>query len=346
MLSTPEMPLLASYPKGADKAAIFGPEQLTLTYWDLWTLISAQTQCGSDLPALRRLLVDRRLNERFYSSSRQELVEDLIALVTDLDSRLRASNTTVTAILASIPERLLKKEGKKALNNILTDRGSYYPPSEPMLNSPRRILFREAMRGMWKRLPIDPTSIVEAMRPIFLPKKETGYFPKGSTFALSRRLEKAIEKQHSQALRGGEVLNLRAHRYAVNRAVLTLFHEEHHWDDSYGVMGDVGKKCWNELLAVTADDLCMEPAQFLKDLLTFYCWEDYGLTDVKEVATYLQRLSQEEREVAQQILRDIEFRATQGFQKYRAKSAGTLLARIGAPLAPGPLSRSKLGMGC
>lgn len=33
-----------------------------------------------------------------------------------------------------------------------------------------------------------------------------------------------------------------AHVYAVQRAALTLFHEEHHWDDSYGVMDELGNQ--------------------------------------------------------------------------------------------------------
>jgi hypothetical protein len=218
----PTVPVLEAHPKGADPAAIFPGGILVLTYWDLWCLISAKHKFGSDLGALRSSLVDRRLNERFFSFSRRELVEDLMTLIDDLSIRI-CSTGSVDEILAVIPDRLLKMEPQKGIKNITSEWGTYYPPSEPMLRSPRRVLRHEAMRGVWPALPLDPTPIAESLLPIFLPKKNPGYFPKGATFALSRRIDRAVEKEIARGEKAG--LNRRAHRYAVYRAALTLYQE-------------------------------------------------------------------------------------------------------------------------
>ena len=58
----------------------------------------------------------------------------------------------------------------------------------------------------------------------------------------------------------GNVLTL-ARRYAVLRAALTLFHELHTWDDSYGVMGELGTQWIKEVLQVTPTSI-----QILSDI--------------------------------------------------------------------------------
>ena len=325
-LPFPEIPVLKSYPQGADPAAVFPDGLLTLTYWDFWCLISAHKRFWSSLGELRKSLVDRRLNRSFHSMSRKDLIEDLITLVDDLAHRL-SDVGTVDQVLATIPERLIKKETQKGIKNITDDWGNYYPPSESMLRSPRRLLEKEAMRGMWPRLPFDPTPIADTLRPLFLPKKKVGYFPKGTTFALSRRIEKAVEKELAKS--ESAEMNRRAYRYAVHRAALTLFHEEHHWDDSYGVMGELGKKWIEDLLSVTADDLCMSHGVFLKDLLMLLCWENYGLSDSDQITQYLKQVSQEEHVIAIHVLRDVQSRAEQGFQQYNAENAERILKKIG-----------------
>jgi hypothetical protein len=334
-LPAPEIPILKSYPKGADLAAVFPGGQLTLTYWDLWCLITARHQCQSDLKALRAFLMNRRLNDRFWSFSCKELVEDLITLVDDLKLRI-ISVGSVEEILSVIPERLIKKETQKGIKNI-TGTGTYYPPSEPMLRSPRRLLEKEALRGMWPKLPYDPTPIAEKLRPVFLPPPKPGYFSKGMTFALSRRVEKAVARLFKEADRSDIPVHPRAYRYAVHRAALTLFQEEHHWDDSYGVMGDLAKEWWRDLFTITADDLCLEPYIFLKDLLMFSCWEVYGVSEEKQVAAYISKLSADEQELATSILNDIYVRAAQGFQDYRAEEAQRILKSLGVEPPRGPL---------
>ncbi|NQW45331.1 MAG: hypothetical protein HQ462_08010 [Deltaproteobacteria bacterium] len=327
-LPSPTIPILKSYPKGNDLAVVYPDGILTLTYWDLWCLLTAKQKFGSELSSLRKALIDKRRNERFFSWGRKETTEDLITLLYDLQDRIREV-ASVDEILSGIPEKLVKKETQKATRNILEGQ-CYYPPSEPMLRSPRRVLFTEAMRGMWASLPIDPTSIADLLRPLFIPKKDPGYFPKGATFALSRRIEKAVVKEFSKA---DEiiVMNRRGYRYAVYRAVLTLFHEEHHWDDSYGTMGDLGQSWVKEILAFTADDIGVDSKVFFKDLLMFFCWENYGLSDSKQVIEFLQHLDGADLNLAIAILTDIKDRADQGFQEYRAETAERFLQKLKSP---------------
>jgi len=327
-LSIPHIPVLKSYPKGNDPAAAYPDVGLTLTYWDLWCLLTAQERFGGDLSALRDALVDKRRNGRLHSYQ-ETIIEDLIALLHDLIARLHGA-PSVDEILRDFPERLLKKEAQKAIRNILEVRG-YYPPSEPMLRSPRRLLLKEAMRGMWAELPIDPTPIADRLLPLFIPKKDVGYFPKGASFALTRRLEKAVAKELAMA---ETVLNHRAYRYAVYRAALTLYHEKNNWDDSYGEMGHLGQEWVTECLTMTADDINVGTDIFLKDLLMFLCWEDYGLSDTEDVIDYIRRLDASDRELAAAILNDVKTRADEGFQKYKTETAGRFLAGIEVKLTP------------
>jgi hypothetical protein len=331
--SFPEIPILAKAPKGADIAVIFQDGILTLTYWDLWCLISAKNKHASDLQGLRKFLVDQRMTEHFFSFSRRDQVEDFITLVDDLEVRINQTGWSVDSVLAAVPERLLKKEGSKGIKNITHKWGGDYPPSEPMLRSPRRLLKKEAMRGEWSKLPIDPTPIADRLHCLFIPHKKIGYFPKGTTFAFSRRLEKALNCE-LESTKQGELLNFRAWKYAVHRAFLALFHEEHNWDDSYGVVGDLGKVSVETILSFTPDDLCMDIRIFLKDLLMFLCWENYGLTDDDDIDDYLRSLSSEEQDVAVDILADIARRATQGFQFYNAENAEKIMTRLKEPQRP------------
>ncbi len=321
-----EIPVLERAPKGADIAAIFPENALILTYWDLWVLISAQNSFHSNLPALRHSLVDRRLNNSHCSFSREDHLEDLIALLDDLTPRIHPVGD-VDSILASIPEKLLKKETRKGINNITDDRkGGWYPPSEPMMRSPRRLLKTEAMRGMWPKLPIDPTPITERLRPLFIPKPKPGYFTERATFALTRRLEKAVAKEIKKS--DGQVMHHRAYHYAVLRSALTLFQEENSWDDSGGEMGNLGKQWFSSLFHFTADALCLNPRIFLKDLLMFSCWEVYGIVEPEMISHYIHNLPGEEQTIALEILVDIKARAAQGFQFYRADQASRIIEKI------------------
>ena len=314
-------------PSGPDTAAMFG-DQLTLTYWDLWCLLAAQLKFNGSLNALHDFLIHKRRTENFWSYHRRELVEDLITLTEDLIGRL-GRVASVSEVLARLPERLVKKESQKAVRNFMEQEGSY-PPSEPMLRSPRRLLTREAYRGMWLGLTVDPTQFADRLVPLFRPPAKHGYFPKGQTFALSRRVEKRIA--HELAV-GGEVANPSAHRYAVFRAALTLFHEQHTWDDSYGAMGDLGKVWIEEVLLVTPTLVGSDPRFFLKDLFMFLVWENYGLSMPDQIADYVRnKLSDEERVIVIEVLTVVRGWAEIGFLDYQAGEAARILAAIGAPV--------------
>ncbi len=113
---------------------------------------------------------------------------------------------------------------------------------------------------------------------------------------------------------------------AKDRRALTLFHELHCWDDSYGEMGDLGQKWIQEILSIKPNMLEVDASIFLKDLLMFLCWEDYGLSKSTQVAEFIKnQLSLTEQALATKILRDIKHRAEAGFQKYRAMQAANVL---------------------
>ncbi len=310
-------------PKGPDIAVSFGTI-LTFTYWDLWCLLAAQQKYQGDLNLLRQALVDKRLENKFWISFRKDAVEDLIALVEDLSIRVKPFGA-IQNILQKLTDRIVKKESQKAIRNIIDQEGSHQP-SEPMLRSPRRLLEQEAFRGMWSQLPIDPTPIAERLLDLFVPPKKHGHFPKGLTFALSRKVEKRIQRELDTK---DPAINKTAHQYAVYRAALTLFHEHHTWDDSYGNMGDLGMEWVKSILSITPSSIGLLPNIFLKDLLMFLCWENYGLSYSDRIASALQtQLSKNEQNIAVQILSDIKQRADLGFQNYNADNAVRILKHL------------------
>ncbi len=310
-------------PKGADIAASFG-NFLALTYWDLWCLLTAQQKYQGDINLLRQALVDKRLENKFHSSYKQDQIEDLITLTEDLLERLKPYGP-VQNILQKLTERIIKKESQKAIRNILDQAGSHQP-SEPMMRSPRKLLEHEAFRGLWNRLPIDPTPIAERLKDLFVPPKKHGHFPKGLTFALSRKVEKRIQKELAVS---DSTINQTAHQYAVCRAALTLYHEHCAWDDSYCTMGDLGQDWVKAILNVVPTSIGLEPHIFLKDLLMFICWENYGLSDSDQVAKYFRsQLSKNEFSIGVQILNDIKHRAHLGFQKFNAENAERILSKL------------------
>jgi hypothetical protein len=160
-LEAPIVDVLKEHPQGADTVAVFLSANLELTYWDLWCLLSAKHCFNASLIDLRKSLVERRLQSRSCGMSQSELLGDLFDLLDDLLARVESAHTSVDEILQHLSESLLKKEIKKGIDNITSNLGYCYPPSEPMVRSPRRLLEREAMRGMWGQLSVDPTASAE-----------------------------------------------------------------------------------------------------------------------------------------------------------------------------------------
>ena len=209
-------------PSGHDLAAQFG-DVLALTYWDLWCLLAANQNFAGEIPPLRDALIVKLKAKNFWSQTTKELIEDLIALSIDLENRIRP-HASVSDIIYSLPERIVKKETTKAIRNVL-EQGCHYPPSEPMLRSPRRLLEKEAYRGAWDKLPVNPTLFAEKFRPLLIPKGKNGFFHKGMTFSLSKKVQKQVDRELAMNHLSP---NACAHRYAIYRALVTLFHEEHH----------------------------------------------------------------------------------------------------------------------
>ena len=316
-------PTPKSYPQGNNIALQIGTD-LTISYWDLWCLICADEEFGGSLNTLKDHLIQKRKNGRFNSFSTTNHLEDTITHLEELEPKV-AHLPPIKELLTALPLSFYRKERQKAARNIIEGSGGY-PRSEAMLRSPRRLLEREAMRGQWKRLPIDPTPIEERLRPLFLPKKD-GFYTESASFPLSRRLDRAIAKELKVS---DPHRNFEAHQYAVYRAALTLYQEENCWDDSYGNMGMLGQEWVKAILCLTPDRCRSFPEPFLKDLIMYSAWEEYGLVDFDTVGEYLRNLSNEEQDLSRFILSDLIKRSTQAFQEYKSSAAQSILKRLNA----------------
>jgi hypothetical protein len=182
------------------------------------------------------------------------------------------------------------------------------------------------MRGMWGQLPVNPTASADRLKPFFLPSPKQGFITKGRSFAFARKVEKAVERELKNV--DQQVGFRSASRYAVLRAALTLYHEVHAWDDSYGVISDRGVEWLREVLSIKPPDIAADSEVFLKDLVMFLCWENYGLSGLDAIADYVCRLQPHDARLAIQILKDIHHRASQGFQIYKAETATRALKKL------------------
>ena len=325
-------------PKGPE-AAVEYRGGLSLTFWDLWCLLAAQKTTDSDLGALRALLVKTRFESFLSSEYERDLAEDLIFLISDLATRLEGLGSC-DELLAAIPEPFRKRELSRATKCVLGLTNTH-APSEVMLRSPRRTLRQEAFRGSWPLLPVNPAPFADTFARILTPNPKKGFIPKGETSALALRLREALQ---SALVAQSDKEKQGAFRYSVCRAFLTVYHEKHCWDDSYGIVSDLGASCVKDLLNETPLSTGIDAEIFLKDLLMFLVWEIYGLSRSGQVALYIQkRLSSLERALTVKLLKGIHKRAHAGYQEYHADQAKRILQEIGSsqmePLCPRPRPR-------
>jgi len=331
LILQPFIPLLKSFPKGNDTAAIY-PNGFQLSYWDLWFLITLKQKFNFDFRAIENHFVDKILSKNHWSIHHRDSFKDLHAHLKDLMDRIR-KGPTPEEILATLPEKLLKKESQKALKNVYEGGGYSHPLSEAMESSPRRLLKEDAMRGEWPRLPVDPTPIANDLFIYYQPPKH--YFTLQQTFSLNRRLEKTVNR----ALKSSSPLfHNEAYAYAVYRAAMTLFNEENNWDDSCGVMGDLFQDWLDKLLEMTPQTTNANPDVFLKDLLLFCCWEDHGCVEEQKLKIYMSQLSNQENEIAKSILGMTHQRAKEAFEEYQADK----IKKLGQIIWPGWNEKPKL----
>ncbi len=325
MSLTPVIQVLKGAPKGNDIAAIY-PDGFQLSYWDLWFMVVIQHRFQSDPQGLEAYFIDKILNERFRGLYRREQVEDFLAHLCNLRNRLQGK-PSIDAFLTSIPEKLVKKETQKGIKNVYDGDGAgLYPLSAAMLSSPRRQLHKDAMRGEWRNLPVDPGSIADKLYIVYQPPGH--YFEKKQMSGLWRRLEKAVQKQLASST---PLFHKGAHEYAVYRAAATLYHEEHNnWHDSYGIMNDLLQSWITKMLEFTRETIGAHPKAFLKDLLLFLCWSEYACVEETRFKEYFEKLSTDENEIAKAILREAHLKAKHAFQDYKVER----IARVAKTVWP------------
>lgn len=310
-------------PKGYDIAVEFG-DTLTLSFWDLWCLMAVRDRFSCDFEKGRSYFENILSSKSFWIFSNRDQIRDLHYLLGVLSKSVEPFGG-VSAILEKVPERLIKKELSKVILHVL-EASSTHAPSDEMFNAPYRLLRKEALRGQWEKLPVNPCEYTSPFTAILSPKKKIGYIPKGATFKLAGRLEEKINKILATIDKKTKPL---AHKYAVHRALLSLYQEQNCWDDSFGVMGSLGQDWVKAILLETPRSLDCEADVFLKDLLMLHCWEDYGLVSTKQLVFYINHsLDREEREMSVLILENIRQRALAAFCPFNSDSAQRVLTQL------------------
>ena len=179
------------------------------------------------------------------------------------------------------------------------------------------------------------TSLADDLFIYYQPPKH--YFTLDQSFSLSRRLEKIVNKKLKLA---SPLFHKDAYSYAVYRAAMTLYEEENNWDDSCGVMGELFQTWLKKILDITPQSAEIDPKIFLKDLLLFCCWEEYGCVEEQWLKTYFSELSKGENEIGKAILQDAYNKSVQAFEDYEANN----IKRIAQVIWPNWIEKPRLAI--
>jgi hypothetical protein len=160
---------------------------------------------------------------------------------------------------------------RKALTKVLEQEVSY--PMPAMVETPRKILRRRAMRGYWPGFPVNPAEYETTVA------RERGspgvYYDYRGTPVVARGPERAWELALASARSPGE-------RLARSRAMMnTLVEIMESVDDSGGSMGPLFEDLLRSYTAALWES-GIEPDVALRDGIEFGIWEDYGLSDDME----------------------------------------------------------------
>lgn len=256
------------------RTATYGPEPwLTVggvnwCHWDLWFCLVARLDHSGDLAALADAVAAR---DRWGGSGSERKLSHL----DDLTARLAAAGLTADALLAHADDRPALRA--KARKKVLEQEVSYERELTPAMRStPRKRLYERALRGRWERFTASPQPWHDRL----VNHLGEGWLHKNATLRLERRIESARDR-HDRATASDP-----AQRLAWRRALVTYMYETMaRCDDSYGVLGTLGREAILTYAKLPTDDADISPKDWCEDLCELLVWEDYGLLD-RETAAF------------------------------------------------------------
>jgi hypothetical protein len=233
-----------------------------ITYWDVWIAILLNNRFDNKWDDLINYLYN---NHSYYNRNN---CESVIAHINYLRDELSNKSLSPTDIIIDLDDEFLKKQAIKAKRKIIELSFQDKEKSKWMHNTPRNVLYDEALQGNWDILPVNPQKHAVALWRKF--KKKTHY-SKGQTHALEKKLASYIEKQ--------EIKATLPELFALYRAFLTVILENmDNIDDSYGVIGDLSEIVFEKYLELDWRELPIDANGYFNDIVKYVIWEDYGVT--------------------------------------------------------------------
>lgn len=230
--------------------------------WDLWLLVCSLTD-DTGLDGL-----DRKLRHRINTPG-GHLRNDSEAKLSHLDDlRARLSKLGIRPEDIALEEAGDKKIVKKARTKIFEGTASLKDFSEPMRNTPRARLSARAMSGRWDKFPDSPATFAS---PLFEIVNGRDHHSVSQDFTLARRLAKAWRYAAEKADQNPE------EALALHRAMLTVCHaSQERTNDSCGAVGEVFTAAIGAYSTVPWEQAGIEPEIYLRDIIEFAVWEQYG----------------------------------------------------------------------
>lgn len=288
---------------------------LPISYWDLWFAIVTVERYEGDLGRLAEYFREERSR-----SLDREAVTGKLSHLRDLQHRLQEAGVSLSTVLDAAGPGLVKQESRRAPGRVLKHNERQNERSAPMRCPPLKRLYPAVLRQHWPRFPVSPEPYAERLAKRF---KWNGLYGENASHGLARKLD-------SETARAEKLLAKRAvaEALAMLRGLMTVAVELIAIaDDSYGAIGDSFQEAFGLYLRLPWDASGIECEVFLRDLLDFLIWEDYGLTD-RQRDGFFAALSSERADYCLDHLRRRQTELMAIDLDYQAEEALTLIGHV------------------
>lgn len=306
-------------PVGTDTACMVSADsagvELPISYWDLWFAIITVHDYEGDLDRVAEYFRKERSGFR----NREDATGKLSHL-RDLQHRLRDTGVSITAVLEAASPDLVKHEERRAVGRVLKHNERQYERSVAMRCPPQDRLYPAVLRQHWSQFPVSPEPYAERLAKRFNWDRSYG---ENASHGLARKLDSETARAEKLVAK-----NSVAEALAMLRSLMTVAVELIAIaDDSYGALGDSFQEAFTLYLRLPWRESGIEGEVFLRDLIDFLTWEDYGLT-YRQTDGYFAGLSMAEADFCLAHLRKRCRELMALDLDYQAEEALTLIGQV------------------
>lgn len=255
-------------PRGRARARMHGPEPwktvhgVGFTHWDMWFVVVVAAEPDGWDGALAKLNAKRTRH-----GFERDDAEAKLSHVDDLRERLARAALTPASLMAEAGAD--GRSIQKARANVFERTVAARDKTPAMLDTPRQRLEERALRGQWSRFPYSPSPFEI---PLYMEICKRDVYEERATLGLVKRLDRMGNKE-AKRIHGNASQLLALHR-AMMTAILVAIERA---DDSCGSLGDLFSEVFDKYVEVAWEKAGIEPEVYIRDVIEFGVWEDYGL---------------------------------------------------------------------